>query len=1111
MHEATIAQVAAARPEVSTWLAANAGSGKTRVLIDRVARLLLNGVLPQHILCLTYTKAAATEMQNRLFQRLGAWAMRPDTDLRADLAELGEGEGLTLDRLALARQLFARAIETPGGLRIQTIHSFCATLLRRYPLEAGVSPGFTEMDDRTARRMRDDIVQDMADRLAVEEVAGLARHYTAEDFDTLLMQICGRAGDFATPLSLAGARTLFGLDPDDSMGRILGDVFLGDEADLLAELVAVMATGSVTDTKNSTRLAALEPYEATPACLEVLEGLMLTGAGAGSPFSAKLGSFPTKPSQAKLGNRIAPMEALMGRVETARARRIALLAADKTLALHRFAAPFLVLYAQRKAARGMLDFDDLITRAGRLLNDPALAAWVLFRLDGGIDHILVDEAQDTSPSQWRVIERLAAEFTAGIGASEKHRTLFVVGDKKQSIYSFQGADLTAFDAQRDDFRARFAAVGQPMQDRALDYSFRSSSAVLEVVDATFGGDFPQALGGAPRHLAFKATLPGRVDLWPLVPPAEKTKDEDGWAPVDLIAEDHHTVELARQIAAEIRAMIDGTVQVPDQSGVFHPVHEGDFLILVQRRGPIFSHIIRACKQQGLAIAGADRLKLGEELAVKDIKALLAFLVTPEDGLSLAAALRSPLLGWSEDALYRLAQGRTGHLWAALRNADAPETLAILHDLRGQADFLRPYEMIERILTRHNGRQRLLTRLGPEAEDGIDELLTQALLYEQADVPSLTGFLIWLENDEVQVKRQVAGEGRSIRVMTVHGAKGLEAPIVILPDTADRNPRDRDEVYALEDGCPVWKTDGANSPAVIEAVKSERNRKAREEGLRLLYVALTRARCWLIVAGAGEAKLEANKKPKPRDEWSWYRLVEAGLVRVGAVPDGLRTRYQAGVWAGAGVRLAVEQTRIALPDWVSLPPPEALRPAQALSPSGLGGAKALPGEGDETAAALARGTAIHAMLETISTLDPTDWLGFGQSVTPPGMDAATLLAEAAGVLGDASLAHLFGADGLAEVTLTADLNGARMVGVIDRLIIRPTHVLAVDFKTNRVVPSAAAQVPEGVLRQMGAYVVALRQIYPERRVDVAILWTAAPVLMQLDPDIVTAALSRATIS
>ena len=1108
-NDATRAQILAARPEVSTWLSANAGSGKTRVLTDRVARLLLNRVEPQHILCLTYTKAAATEMQNRLFRRLGAWSMREDADLCKDLAELGEGEGLTPDRLALARQLFARAIETPGGLRIQTIHSFCATLLRRYPLEAAVSPGFTEMDDRTARQMRDDIVQDMAQRHAPQAVAELARYYTGNDFNTLLTEICGRAESFENGATQAEIWGRFGLTPDTDMDGLLRSVFLGDEGDLIPELVARLAGGLKTDLAAADKLASAQPYEPSVGFLMALEGVFLTATGANA-FQAKIGKFPTKDIRNALGPLQSRMENLMLRVEAAREQRVALMAAQKTLALHHFAVPFLELYAQKKAARGLLDFDDLIRKAGQLLNDPGLAAWVLFRLDGGIDHILVDEAQDTSPAQWAVIERLAAEFTAGQSARDVPRTLFVVGDKKQSIYSFQGADLTAFDSKRHEFRARFETVDRPMQDSTLDYSFRSSPAILQVVDATFGSAFPQALGDAPRHLAFKDGLPGRVDLWPLIPPAEKTRDEDGWNPVDLISDSHHTAELARNIGQEIARMVASGVQIPGPDGAFRAVHAGDFLILVQRRGDLFSHIIRACKQEGLAIAGADRMKLGEELAVKDLIALLAFLATPEDSLSLAAALRSPLFGWSEDALFRLAHGRSGHLWAALRQADHPETLFILNDLRNQVDFLRPYEILERMLTRHRGRERLLTRLGVEAEDGIDELLTQALLYEQTDVPSLTGFLIWLENDDVDVKRQQESEGRKIRVMTVHGAKGLEAPIVILPDTADRKRPERDEVYRLDGDFPVWKTESAQSPAPILQEAALRRAKVAEENLRLLYVALTRAQSWLIVAGAGEARTETSKGPKPREDWCWYRQIEAGLAALGLQSQGSAVlRYQFGDWQADGKPTTEETVKTVLPQWVAQPAPEVSRPMLSISPSALGGAKALMGEGEAPEVGRLRGTVLHALLEHMPATDPSLWPDLARSVVPDGMDPAQLLQEAAGVLAMPEAVALFAPGSLAEVTLTADLNGRQMVGTLDRVIVGEDAVFAIDFKSNRQVPDTAERVPDGILRQMGAYAHALAQIYPDKRIETAILWTAVPRLMALDPKIVSLALERAT--
>ena len=330
----------------------------------------------------------------------------------------------------------------------------------------------------------------------------------------------------------------------------------------------------------------------------------------------------------------------------------------------------------------------------------------------------------------------------------------------------------------------------------------------------------RGLGGRPNHLAFKADMPGRVDLWPPICDRRHARTRrNGTIPVDLLPETHHTVMLSNKIAAEIRAMIDQGVQI-NLNGTPRPVDEGDFLILVRRRSPLFHETIRACKAAGLAIAGADRLLLTAELAVKDLTALLAFLATPEDDLSLAAVLRSPLFGWDEGALYRLAQGRGDktYLWQALRAqaGDFPETMAILNDLRDQADYLRPYDLIERVLTRHDGRRKLLSRLGPEAEDGIDAFLAQALAYERASVPSLTGFLVWMAGGEVEVKRRLDASQRAIRVMTVHGAKGLEAPIVILPDTAKRDKRDRG-TFVTPEGLPaLWKTAADESPPVIAA-------------------------------------------------------------------------------------------------------------------------------------------------------------------------------------------------------------------------------------------------------------------------------------------------------
>jgi len=1112
MDDATRAQVTAAQPDRSTWLSANAGSGKTRVLTDRVARLLLGEVDPAHILCLTYTKAAASEMQNRLFSRLGEWAMLPDDQLRTALASLGVHTQTDHVPLARARRLFATAIETPGGLRIQTIHAFCAALLRRFPLEAGVTPQFTEMDERMAQRLRADVIEAIASGPKSPLLASVARLHTGEDFDRLLLEILSHRARFARDADL---HALLGLPPGTSRESIASQVFLGDERALLQQLFPALRNGKPTDASTCEHLSDLPGLDYFS--LKTLEGIFLFKSGK-TPFKAKIDTLPTKDVREAIPQLMPDLNAWMERVEAARQPRLALEAIENTRAITSFARAFLTDYDAAKSARGLLDFDDLIHKTRALLSDPDVAAWVLFRLDGGIDHILVDEAQDTSPAQWAVIEALARELTSGQGVqTESPRTIFAVGDKKQSIYSFQGADPRAFDTMRDIFKGRLADAPEPLREHSLKHSFRSSPAILSVVDATFPESEEAGFTSDQSHVAFHSGLAGRVDLWPPVPIPEEPEKPDWHDPVDMRAPDNPAVVLAERIAGQIAELVRTGHPIPDTrspSG-WRPVRPGDVLILVRsRQRPIFLETIRACKAVGLPVAGADRLKLADELAVRDILALLSFLATPEDDLSLAAALRSPLFRWSEQALFTLAHNRgKAFLWQLLRDqADAhPETLAVLNDLRGQVDYLRPYDLIERILTRHDGRKRLLSRLGRESEDGIDALLAQALNFERSNIDSLTGFLVWMAQDDLQIKRQLDAASDQIRVMTVHGAKGLEAPIVILPDCAKPRHQDRDSLLKSGDSI-LWKPAGDERPDALLPALDARDAAAENERDRLLYVAMTRAEKWLIVAAAGETG-------EGRD--SWHAQIAGGLDACGAQamdqPTGRGLRLETGAWISKAEANLPETAQDLSLDPVFATPATAPDPVTAtLSPSDLPGAKALPGEaGQDTETALRDGRVIHRLLELLPGTDPLTWPRVADRIAhAEGADSGPTLAEVTRLLSASHLAHLFSENALTEVPVTAPLaalDGARMHGIIDRLIVAPDHVLIVDYKTNRMVPATPAACPEGILRQMGAYRAALQGLYPTRRIDTAILWTATGDLMMLPHDLVTDALSTTYMS
>ncbi|MBF9034781.1 double-strand break repair helicase AddA [Rhodobacterales bacterium HKCCE2091] len=1123
LHDATRAQIRAADPSASSWLMANAGSGKTRVLTDRVAWLLLNDAPPERILCLTYTKAAASEMQNRLFTRLGEWAMMDD----AALVEALEGMGVPAtargaDALARARTLFARAIEAPGGLKIQTIHSFAAALLRRFPLEAGVSPGFQEIDDRARVILMDEVLDALAEGPQADAVAGVARYLGGSGMRGLMSAVQDRREAFAADHDAAAIRALLGVPPGMTAGGLLDETFTGGEDVLCARAAALLDPTTRGNDKIVETLTSFPWAGPSLDDLARIEKPFLFGSDTKTnPDGAKIGKFANKEVRAALGPDLAPLEAFMLRLEAARPVRRALVAAERAEALAAFARAWLPAYDAAKAARGWLDFDDLIVRARALLTDRAIAPWVLFRLDGGIDHLLVDEAQDTSPPQWEIIGALAAEFAAGEGARvDVTRTLFVVGDRKQSIYSFQGADPDGFERMRDHFAERLAGGPAPLGQHELVYSFRSAPPILSLVDRVFAGSAGAGVGQGVRHAAFRDRMPGRIDIWPPVAKAERPEDPPWYDPVDQVADTHHDVRLAERVAGFLKRTLDDPPLIEDRDGP-RPLAAGDVLILVRRRGLLFHRLIAEIKAEGLPIPGADKIPVTEQLAVKDLIALMSFLATPADDLSLAAVLRSPVFGLSEDDLYRLAQGRGGTLWHALRESGHAGALEILHDLRDQSDLIRPYELLERVLIRHDARRRIVARLGAEAEDGIDALLAQALAYERVEVPSLTGFLDWLLADELQIKRDPGGRGGQIRVMTVHGAKGLEAPLVILPETARYRPGNTGpRILAPEGGPALWPAGKDEAPPLLRELMDDCAARDAEEENRLLYVALTRAAQWLVVAAAGDLGTEPDH--------CWYGMIHAAATEedgVEEIPlwDGIGLRIETGAWRQAGgpadePALPAANPEVTLPDWALSHAPAA-EVERAASPSDLGGAKALPGDpgAADEAASLRRGRLLHLLLEHLPAVAPPAWAGAAPGILsldgpdlPDEAETDALMSEAAAVLTAPDLAPLFAGEALAEVGLTARSAtlGRPLMGQIDRLFVTPDTVRAIDFKSNILVPDTPAEVPEGLLRQMGAYAEMLAAIYPGRRVETAILWTGAARLMVLPDDLVMAALRRA---
>ncbi len=1119
----------ASEPGELIWLSASAGTGKTHVLTARVLRLLLSGAAPESILCLTFTKAGAAEMAERVHRRLARWAgLKDDRKLVQDLSRLGEDA--SPDAVRRARRLFARVLDAPGGgLRIQTIHAFCQTLLAAFPSEAGLSPGFRPLEGREEQALARRTLADLLDRAERGGDYGLLR-----DIQHLSLRIgearaesylveCARSPEAMAALGLRDAieprlRRLLGAPTGDVEEAVEAGCAALDLDCFHAVAQANAAWGTATGLRDADIVAAF--LAAAPrsraAMLDAVVNVVLTKSGEPRKVSAGLAKVDACYGDhcSRLAEQIGHLLGLRRRAELA-AMIGAALRAGQTYA---------AAYVQAKRDAGVVDFDDLIRAAVDLLDTPGMGDWVRYKLDRHFDHILIDEAQDTNARQWAIVASLASEFFAGAGArGTAKRTLFSVGDFKQAIFGFQGTDPFAFEAASIGF-ARRADEGSeelPEEEKrrfhqlSLDRSFRSAPAVLELVDQVVADLGPDQLGlneETPRHQPWKTDLPGRVTLWkPLsvdgIASLEEEAGEEQWV-------DDATRAFATRLAAQVRRWLDERLWLHGEGRAIRPE---DILILVRRRAELASLIVARLHAEGVPVAGVDRLRLTAPLAVRDLLAAVRFAVQRQDDLSLAGLLVSPLFGWSQEELYRVGFGRKGRpLIDAVRERGDAQTIAALDDILGRADFTTPYRFLEHLLSGPlQGRRKLIERLGQEARDPIEELLGAALQFEGTATASLQRFLDWFDRGEVEITRDPSAPADAVRVMTVHGSKGLEAPLVILAD-ATGNP-DATPISSLR-----WKMGGESEGVpiprprkdeLVEEIAADADALAareRQEHWRLLYVALTRAREHLVIGGA----LGPRARGVP-PEASWYHAVRRAM-------DGLDCESVADdLWGEAHHFLGLsppsrpasraeakprrERPRLAPPEWLHHPAPVEARPPRPLAPSSLGiDDVPNPPPSEAMRAAARRGTLLHALFERLPAVAPERrtiaairWLS-GSGGIEDEQTARLLAGDACRVIDDPRFSALFGPDALAEAPVAAVVDGIVVAGTVDRLLIEPDRILLVDFKTGRRVPERVEEAPLHHVRQMAAYAAALRTIFPGRTIEAGLLYTAGPILLAL-PD------------
>lgn len=1129
LSQTIVKQQKASDPNVSAWVSAHAGSGKTYVLTQRVLRLLLSGVRPSQILCLTFTKAAAANMSSRIFDKLARWAVLDDASLASELREMGVE---TLTSLDTARKLFARAVETPGGLKIQTIHAFCEKLLHVFPLEANAPAGFSVLDD-TARAELLETTRRRAIERAKREAGDLhqaLKRVAAETAIKGFEDICQELLHYRDALEAAPdfddyarrLRRALGLAEDETVATIESQMISG-RAEWPEIARHLSASSKSTDKKLGGYL--LRAIQRVPDADGVASYLQVYFTQKLEPRAALL----TKELQ-KIPGLLERMEAEQGRLVGLVERRKAAQVVERSLALVWLGDAILGEYARAKSAQNALDYDDLINRTWSLLNRSS-PSWILRKLDAQVDHILLDEAQDTSARQWEILEAIAGEFFAGASERQIARSFFAVGDDKQSIFSFQGAAPEKFDEMRRAFEESSKAAQRRFERVELTQSFRSAPGVLKAVDDVFNfGDNGVGLSRGPaqatlEHESAKQHLAALIEIWSPIGPLPKSEPQDWRLPLDYASATDPAERLSRKIAGKIKALLVDPREAVCEDKSYRQVRPGDILIVVRKRGALFESLIRALKSADVPVAGADRLDVANHIAVEDLVAAGRVALLPDDDLTLATVLKSPLFGLTDKDLLRLAPRRSGSLFAALTQAeDATHRAAAarIATWREMAANRLPYEFFNQILACERGRHKLVARLGPEANDAIDEFMRLALNFERQTAPTLTAFLDMIGALELSIKRDMEAAGDAVRVMTAHAAKGLEAKIVFLPDTCGAPTGKHDpKLYKLgPEYAPIlaWSRGKESDPQALLDARDARRRAEITEQRRLLYVAMTRAEERLYIAG-----YHGEKGPA---DGCWYEMVvnaleascereidpddaDGYILRRGKPPAHEVARDAAGA---AG--------NLIIPAFARTPAPREKAPAPPLRPSNaLAGADALSGTDEvaldrQIATRAMIGSLTHALLQHLPDCEPDRRAESARqflTLRGVGLDETQrqdIIASTLTLIADSRFADLFGPYSIAEAEISATLeSGLAVLGRIDRLAVTDDAVLIVDFKTG----APRETLDYSHLRQLALYRAALRPLYTEKQLRCFVIFTQDASAVEATPAALDEAFARAVAS
>jgi ATP-dependent helicase/nuclease subunit A len=756
------------------------------------------------------------------------------------------------------------------------------------------------------------------------------------------------------------------------------------------------------------------------------------------------------------------------------------------------------IYTKLKRRKSYLDFDDLIDESCKLLTKSEHKDWVLSQLNYRTDHILLDEAQDTSLKQWQIIQALCEEFFAGQGARQAERSLFVVGDIKQSIYSFQGANPAIFRSMHQ----YWVKQAQEIQQIKSHRNFRSTKPILNLVDAVFSQkELLNAITPDEepiKHLPERAQDAGRVELWPLAVVAKKNKKQDDtvWLLDQKSTLEERPMELlAETIANTISDWIKNQRILPAKN---RPVEAGDILVLVGHRNKFVEHLTKALKQAQIETTGSDRIKITDSMAVMDLIKLTEFVLNPQDDLSLAIALKSPIFEVEEEELFLLAHDRAEKtLWERIEECAAltekfHKIYQGLQSLLTKSADATPVEFYTDII--NYSRKKILSRLGKESSGYLDGLIEAAWQFEEKNTPCLGSFLQWLQSSNYTIKYDPSQNCNQVKIMTVHGAKGLQAPIVFLADTTDI-PRNKNNIVFDYDNLPIW-SDKYHSK-YCNTLKQRNQQNQFGEYLRLLYVALTRAEDELFITG-WQGRPSKN---------CWYKILEKTIKKtfnceeriMAPMSDQAATIYYL---ASPQLKQTEQQHSVAqtnkqeaLPEFLKLPINRSIEAEKILYPSQQEQNIKI----DDTAALL--GKAAHKLLEYLPQQKTLPSIGIIHRYLEnyfPDLDKklhGILTKSVIGAIKNPQISKFLSAKSIAELPVKGYIDDKKISGKIDRICLLHNEILILDYKF----AVHNIQNEQNAKTQLSYYKQLIAHKFIDHKINCAIIWLL-PAEVQIMEDL-----------